>query len=150
MHPVEDIRRSGATLTVEGLNWVRNCDACRKLVDVKLLYNPSDRKFRSVGEKMLEWEPCPNRGWAPRPRFSSPGERERNAVIAIRVGVNMLQFCSVSNSLSHTTLSIRWGVYFSTALCPLVFIVSSLWFCMHMSMQQKLYLCFLSPFFSAV
>ena len=47
------------------------------------------------------------------PRASSSGEQERNAVMAIRVGVNMLQFCSVSNSLSHTTLSIKWEVYFS-------------------------------------
>ena len=38
-------------------------------------------------------------------QLSSPGERERNAIMAIRVGVNMLQFCSVSNSLSFTTLS---------------------------------------------
>ena len=29
----------------------------------------------------------------------------------------MLQFCSVSNSLSHTTLSIKWEVYFSKRLC---------------------------------
>ena len=33
----------------------------------------------------------------PGPRLSSP-ERERNAAMARRVGVNMLQFCSVSNS----------------------------------------------------
>ena len=32
-------------------------------------------------------------------------------------GVNMLQFCSVSNSLSHTTLSIKWEVHFSKRLC---------------------------------
>ena len=37
--------------------------------------------------------------------------------MAIREGVNMLQFCSVSNSLSHTTLSIKWEVYFSKELC---------------------------------
>ena len=29
----------------------------------------------------------------------------------------MLQFCSVSNSLSHTTRSIKWEVYFSKELC---------------------------------
>ena len=35
----------------------------------------------------------------PGPRLSSPGERKGKAVIARRVGgVNMLQFCSVSNS----------------------------------------------------
>ena len=52
---------------------------------------------------------------APRPpglQLSNPGEWERNAVVAIRVGVNMLQFCSVSNSLSHATLSIKREVYF--------------------------------------
>ena len=53
----------------------------------------------------------------PCPRLSSPGEWERNAVMANRVGINMLQFCSVSNSLSHTTLSIKWEVYFSNELC---------------------------------
>ena len=57
------------------------------------------------------------RGWAPRPPVEQPGERERNTVMAIRVGVNMLQFCSVSNSLSHTTLSIKGEVYFSKELC---------------------------------
>ena len=80
------------------------------------------------------------RGWAPRPpgpRLSSPRERERNAVMAIRVGVNMLQFCSLSNSLSHTTLSIKWEVYFSKDLCLLVFIVSSLCFCMHLHIQHS-------------
>ena len=49
-------------------------------------------------------------------RLSSPGERKRNAVMANRVGVNMLQFYSVSNSLSHTTLSIKWEVYISKEL----------------------------------
>ena len=67
-------------------------------VDVKLLYDPSDKKFRLVGEKMLEWGPCPRKAGPPGPGLSSPGERQRNAVMAIRVGVNMLQFCSVSNS----------------------------------------------------
>ena len=35
-------------------------------------------------------------------RLSNPGERKRNAAMANRMRVNMLQFCSVSNSLSHT------------------------------------------------
>ena len=49
----------------------------------------------------------------PGPRLSSSGERERNPVMANRVGVNMLQFCSVSNSLSHTTLSNKVrGIFF--------------------------------------
>ena len=35
------------------------------------------------------------------PRLSSSREQERNTVMANRVRVNMLQFCSVSNSLSQ-------------------------------------------------
>ena len=74
-------------------------------------------EIRPVGEKMLDWGTCPRETEPPGLRLSSPGERERNAVMANRVGVNMLQFCSVSNSLSHTTLSIRWEVNFFKRLC---------------------------------
>ena len=58
----------------------------------------SQLEFRSDGEKMLEWGTCPREAGPPGPRLSSPRERERNAVIAITVGVNILQFCSASNS----------------------------------------------------
>ena len=43
--------------------------------------------------------------------------------------------CSISNSLSHTTLSIKWEVYFSKELCPLV-VIASLCFCMYMCMYS--------------
>ena len=66
---------------------------------------------------MMDWGTCPREAGPPGPRLSSPGEQERNAVMVNRVGVNMLQFCSVSNSLSHATLSIKWEVYFSKELC---------------------------------
>ena len=67
----------------------------------------------------------------PDPRLSSPEERERNAAMARRVGVYMLQFYSVSNSpLTDNTFrnpfepfQIKWEVYFSKELFPLVFIV---------------------------
>ena len=55
------------------------CDAYKK-VDGEQLYNSVHRENQHPE------------------RLSCPGERERNAVMAIRVGVNMLQFCSVSNS----------------------------------------------------
>ena len=133
------------------------CDAHKKKVGVELLYNSVHRKFnqleircgredqhpaegvlrlpidqlqleiRPVGETMLEWGRCPREAGPPGPRLSSPGERERNTVMAIRVGVNMLQFCSVPNSLSHITkktfsnpfepFQIKWEVYFSKELC---------------------------------
>ena len=57
------------------------------------------------------------RGWSPGPRLSNPGERKRNAVMPIRVGSICCSLCSVSNSLSHTTLSIKWEVDFSKELC---------------------------------
>ena len=110
------------TLTVDGLNEC-NCDAHEK-VDVELLYNSV-----KTGSQLV-WKPdqlvirCgrenqhPERLCPPSPRLSSPGERERNAVMANRVGVNMLQFCSVSNSLSHTTISNKMrGIFFSKRLC---------------------------------
>ena len=77
------------------------------------------RKLESVGEKVLEWEPCPSRGWAPSIPVEHPRRRGRNDVPAIRVGVNMLQFCSVSIS-PHTFWV--WGEIF----------------CMHLHIQQYL------------
>ena len=47
------------------------------------------------------------KGWAPRPPVEHPGEQERERHTAMSGGageVNILQFCSVSNSLSHTNL----------------------------------------------
>ena len=93
------------------------CDAYKKKVGIELLYISVHRMFRPVGEKMLEWGTCPREAGPPGHQLSSPGEWERNAVMAIRVGVNVLQFCSVSNSLSHTTFLIKWEVYFSKELC---------------------------------
>ena len=139
MHPFKEYQN--ITFTVDGLNEC-DCDVHKK-VDVELLYDAVHRKFnqfgdqtrcdresqhpaegalrppmeqlgiRPVGEKMLDWGTCPREAVSPCPRLSSPGERERNAVMANRVGVNILQFCSVSNSLSHTTLSnnVR-GIFF--------------------------------------
>ena len=77
---------------------------------------------QSVGDHMSWREDAglrnmSQRGWAPMPPVEQPGELERNTVIANRVGVDMLQFCLVSNSLSHTTLSMKWEVYFSKELC---------------------------------
>ena len=74
------------------------------------------------------------------PRLTSPGERERKAVIARRVGGSLCcSLCLVSKSLSHTTLSKKWEVYFSKELCQLV-VLCWICFCMHMyyvAMLQK-------------
>ena len=99
-------------------------------MDVKLLYNPDDWKFRSVGEKMLEWEPCPSRGWAPRPPTEQPRRTGKKCCYSRKSwGQYVAVFVWSPAHLSHTTLSIKWEVYFSKELCPLVVIVSSLCFC---------------------
>ena len=112
------------------------CDAHKKKVDVDVeqLYNSLHRKFnqfgdqtslkiRPVGDKMQLRKPIAREAGPPGPRLSSPEERKRNVVMANRVGVNMLQFCSVSNSLSHTTLSNKLrGIFFKRTV-SLVFIV---------------------------
>ena len=83
------------------------------------------------------------RGWAPRPRLSSPGEQERNAVMAIRVGSICCSSFQSPTHLSHSKIfgnpfepfQIKWEVYFSKELCPLVYI-ASLCFCVHMCMYS--------------
>ena len=44
----------------------------------------------------------PAESWALGPLVEQPWRTRKTALMAIRVGVNILQFCSVSNSLSHT------------------------------------------------
>ena len=119
MHLVEEYQDI-ITLTVDRLNECEIVTPTRR-VGVKLLFNPGENrksdslKIRRVGERC--WiEECPRETGPPGPRLSIP-EQERNAVVAIGVGLNMLQFCLVSNSLSRTTLSIKWEVYFSKRLC---------------------------------
>ena len=52
-------------------------------------------------------------------------ENEKDTTLmAIRVGVNMLQFCSVSKSLSHTTLSNKVrGIFFKEVFACLYYCV---------------------------
>ena len=117
MHPVEDIRGLGDNLDCRRVELSVNCDARKKQVDVKLLYNPGDGKCKSVGEKMLEWEPCPSRGWAPRSPVEQPRRTKKNGCDSQKSwgGSICCSLCSVYNSLSHTTLSIKWEVYFSVS-----------------------------------
>ena len=94
---------SGDNLDCRQVELSVNCDARKKLMDIKLLYNPGNRQFRFLGEKMLEWEPCPNRGWVPRHPFQQPRRMERKAAVARRVQGSMCCcLCSVSNPpLTH-------------------------------------------------
>ena len=97
--------------------------------------NSTSLGIRWVGDKMRERKTSTQRGWAPGPRLSHQGERERNAD-GYKSGVSMLQSCSVSYSLSHTNLSNKVrGIFFKKTV-SLVFIVSSLWFRMHMCLYS--------------
>ena len=106
---------SGDNLDCRRVELSVNCDARKKWVDIKLLYNPGDRKLRSIAEMMLEWELWPPQapGWA--------GELERNAAMARRVGEGSICCSSVQSPthLSHTiTLSNKArGVYIFLKNC---------------------------------
>ena len=69
-----------------------------------------DRKSESFGDQK-RWrndaveKTAPSRELSPRASSWATLENGKETLMALRVGVNMLQFCSVSNSLSHTTLS---------------------------------------------
>ena len=104
------------TLTVDGLNEC-NCDAHEKVGD-ELLYNSV-----KTGSQLF-WRPDPlvtrcgreshhPAEWVPRRAVEQPRRTGKNAVMTNRVGVHMLQFCSVSSPLSHTTLSNKVrGIFF--------------------------------------
>ena len=83
---------------------------------------------------------APSRELGPQASGWATQENRKETLMAIRVGVNMLQFCSVSNSLSHTTLSNKVrGIYFLRTV-SLVIIVLLLWFCMHMCLYSRSWL----------
>ena len=118
-----------------------------KKVGIELLYNPVHRKFNQLetrcgresqhpGEGALRppinqfgdqmsWREdagmrtCPREAGPQVPGWAAQENGKETRLWPIEWGVNMLQFCSVSNSLSHTTLSIKWEVYFSKRLCRL-------------------------------
>ena len=98
------------TLTVDGLNEC-NCDALKK-VGVKLLYNSVKTRSQTVGRSDELETRCGrasqalSRELGPRASGWASGEREKHNADGHKSGGQyFLQLCSVSNSLSHTTLS---------------------------------------------
>ena len=113
MHPVEEYQDI-ITLTVDGLNECEIVTLAGRRVGAELLYNSVHRKFNQLelrcgreNQHPAEWNPKAP-GWA---------AQENRKETWLWPMINMLQFCSVSNSLSNTTLSIKWEVYFSKELC---------------------------------
>ena len=105
------------TLTVDGLN-VCNCDAHKKKGALNYYITRWRQEVSEFGDQTRWWQDAVEKASTQQSgpaglQLSSPGKRERNAVMANRVRVNMLQFCLVSNSLSHTTLSNKVrGIFF--------------------------------------
>ena len=71
---------------------------------------------RPVRDKMRLKKPAPREA-GPQAFVWPALENGKEMLTAIRMGVNMLQFCSVPNSLSHTTLSNKVRAIFSKRLC---------------------------------
>ena len=95
--------------------------------------------------------------WAPG-LWLSTLENGKERLMAIRVWVNVLQFCSVSNSLSHTQpFQIKWEVY-SLKKSSLVFIIAPslpcrhyhcvVVFCMNLDMTIQHMQCILCKYLS--
>ena len=83
--------------------WIRcNCDAHRKQVDVKQLYNQVPQTAWvscSSSCSSRQWEPAPDRGLGPSgPRLNSTAEWGRSAAIVRGTWSQYVAICSVSNS----------------------------------------------------
>ena len=113
-------RMSEMALTVDGLNWV----------GVKQWYNPDeDRKlvsWRSEFWTQCSSSSCGNQlsaeSWAPRPPVEQPRRTRKMHYYGRRTwgGQYIAVFVQSPTSLSHTTLSIKWKVYFSKEVSSLV------------------------------
>ena len=124
VHPVEDIKRSGVTLTVEGLNtceivtlagsrWSSNCYL------TPAIESSDQSESRCWKKNHVPAEVGPPGSW-----LSSLGERERKAVIARRIGgVNMLQSLFGLQLPLTQIPSNKVRIYFSKELCQLVIIL---------------------------
>ena len=63
------------------------------------------------------------RAGPPRPPDEQHQENGKETLMAIRVGVNMLQLCSVSNSLYTQPFQIKWEVHIFLKNCVIVIIL---------------------------
>ena len=126
---------SGDNLDCQRVELSANVTLTRSRLTSNYDITPMWQEFRSVGEKMLEWEPCPSRGWAPRPPVEQLRRTGKKVCDNQKScgGVNTLQSLFVLQLTSHTQpFRIKWEVYFSKELCLLVVIVSLLCFCTYM------------------
>ena len=110
------------------------CDAHKKKVDVELLNNSVHKKFNQLVRRCWIEEHVSEMLGPQVPGWAAQENGKETRLWPIEWGVNMLQFCSVSNSLSHTTLSNKVRcTYFSKELCRSS-LLCRLHACMHMHM----------------
>ena len=120
----------------------------RDWVGVELLYNSVHRKFNQFGDQE-SWRNDAVEKTAPSRELGSWAsswaalENEKYTLLCLEeMGRSICgSLCSVSNSLSHSTLSIKWEVYFSKRLSRSLLLCrryDSLWVHLHMSIQHWL------------
>ena len=108
---------------------------------IELLYNSvktgSQWVWRPVSLETRWWQEAVEKARTqqsgpPMPQVEQHQENGKETLMAIRVGVNMLQFCSVPNSLSHTNLSNKMrGIFFKEVFARL-YSLRQYVFCMYM------------------
>ena len=110
MHPVEEYQNYN--LDRGWVEWVQLWHP-QEEGGVELLYNSV-----KTGSQLV-WRPdplvtrCGRESQHPRPPVEQHRRTGKKRGYGPLSGVNILQFCSVSNSLSHATFQIKWEVYFS-------------------------------------
>ena len=104
---------------------------------IELLYNSVWTGSQWVGvrwvrDKVRLRKPSSSRELDPRASGWAALENEKDTTLMdIRVGVSILQFCSVSNSFSHLPFQIKWEVYFFKEVFTrlVVALLCSAWIC---------------------
>ena len=120
MHPVEEYQDI-ITLTVDRLKECEIVTPTRRRWTVNYYITQFTGNSIIWGSDELErgcWieEYVPERLGLQAPGWAAQENGKETQLWPIEWGVNMLQFYSDSNSLSHTTLSIKWEIYFSKEL----------------------------------
>ena len=113
VHLIEDIRGSGDNLDCQRVELSTNVTLARSRWASNYYITPATGSSDQLERRCWNGNHVPAEPGPLGPQLSSPGEQERNATMARRVGVNMLQFYSVSNSpLTHNPFNKVRGIFF--------------------------------------
>ena len=119
------------------------CDAHKKKVGIKLLYNLVHRKFNQLERRCWNEDQIPERLGSQAPSWAAQENRKETLLWPEEWGsICCSSVPSPTPSHSKTfsnpfePFQIKWEVYFYKRTVSLIFIVSLLWFCMHMCMYS--------------